>query len=91
LTRIARTKGMLAGQAIDVYLSGNVALIEGVVRTRANRVLLGNVVSLEPDVSRIDNRLAVAGSGDYSSSAPAENAPPRLQGYHPSTTPANGP
>jgi hypothetical protein len=91
LTRIARSKGMLAGRAIDVYLSGDVALVLGVVRSEADRVLLGNVVGLEPDVSRIDNRLAIAGSGGYSSSAPAENVPPRLEGYHPSTMPANGP
>jgi hypothetical protein len=60
LTRIARTKGMLAGPAIDVYLSGNVAMMRGLVHRHADRVLLGNVMGLEPDVSRIDNRLAVA-------------------------------
>jgi hypothetical protein len=71
LTRIARNKGMLVGRAIDVYVSGNAALVQGVVRTRADRALLGNVVGLEPDVSRIDNRLAIAGSGGLSSNAPA--------------------
>jgi hypothetical protein len=71
LTRIARTRGMLAAQAIDVCLSGNVALVQGAVRTQADRVLLGNVVGLEPDVSQIDNRLIVTGSGGLSSNAPA--------------------
>jgi hypothetical protein len=56
---------MLTGQAIDVYLSGNVALVKGAVRTGANRVLLGNVLGLEPNVSRIDNRLAVEGSDRF--------------------------
>jgi len=65
LTRIAHSRGMLTGQAIDVYLSGNVALVKGAVRTGANRVLLGNVLGLEPNVSRIDNRLAVEGSGRF--------------------------
>jgi hypothetical protein len=45
--------------------------VQGVVRSRADRALLGNVVGLEPDVSRIDNRLAIAGSGGLSSNAPA--------------------
>ena len=71
LTRIARTRGMLAAQTIDVYLSGNVALVQGVVRSQADRVLLGNVMGLEPDVSQIDNRLVVASPGGLSSSAPA--------------------
>ena len=43
-------RGMLAGHAINVYLSGNVALVQGVVRTAADRVVLGNVLGLEPDV-----------------------------------------
>ena len=65
LTRIAHSRGMSTGQAIDVYLSGNVALVKGAVRTGANRVLLGNVLGLEPNVSRIDNRLAVEGSDRF--------------------------
>jgi hypothetical protein len=59
VTRIARTRGMLAGPAIDVYLSGNVALVQGVVRTSASRTVIGNVLGLDPNVSRIDNRLVV--------------------------------
>jgi hypothetical protein len=74
LTRIAQSRGMLAGGAINVYLSGNVALIQGTLRTGANRTLLANVVGLEPNVSRIDNRLSVAPAGGYSSNA-AKNAP----------------
>ena len=79
---------MLAGQAIDVYLSGNVALVQGVVRTAADRVVLGNVLGLEPDVSRIDNRLVVAGYGSLSSNAPAGNVPRTLRK---ATTPARRP
>jgi hypothetical protein len=61
LTRIARSRGMLVGPVIDVLVSGNVAMVQGKVRTQANRLLLGNIVGLEPDVSRIDNRLTVSG------------------------------
>jgi hypothetical protein len=68
----------LASDAIDVYLRGNVALLQGAVRTHANRALLGNVVRLEPDVSRIDNRLAVAGARDYySPNSPGAEVSPR--------------
>ncbi len=87
LTRIARIRGMLAGHAIDVYLSGNAALVQGVVRTAADRTVLGNVLGLEPDVSRIDNRLVVQGYGTLSTGT----VPQRPQGYHASTTPAYGP
>jgi hypothetical protein len=91
LTRIARIRGMLAGQAIDVYLSGNAALVQGVVRTAADRAVLGNVLGLEPDVSRIDNRLVVRGYGNLSPHASTGNVRQRPQGYHASTTPAYGP
>jgi hypothetical protein len=58
-TRIARTRGMSAGPVINVYLSGNVALLQGVVRTAGDRTVIGNVLGLEPNVSQIDNRLVV--------------------------------
>ncbi len=67
LTRIARTKGMLSGHGIDVYLSNNMALLQGTVRTPGDRVLLANVLALEPEVRQIDNRLVVEGYGTLSS------------------------
>jgi len=67
LTRIARTKGMLSGQGIDVYLSNNVARLEGTVRTPGDCVLLASVLALEPGVRQIDNRLVAEGSGTLSS------------------------
>ncbi len=67
LTRIARSKGILAGRSIDVYLSNHVARIQGVVRSPADAVLLANVLALEPDVQRIDNRLVPVGVGGPSS------------------------
>lgn len=63
LTRIARSKGIMDSKAIDVYLSNNVALVQGAVHTPQDRVLLANVLALEPEVSLIDNRLVVEGSG----------------------------
>ena len=63
LTRIARANGMLAGPGIDVYLRNHVAVMEGAVRTQADRVLLANVLALEPQVRQTDSRLIIAGSG----------------------------
>jgi hypothetical protein len=57
LTRIARDKGMLAEGRLNVALYGSVAVIEGAVRTPGDRNALANVLSLEPRVQRIDNRL----------------------------------
>jgi hypothetical protein len=54
---------MLAGQDIDVYMSDNVARVQGAVRTPADCVLLKNVLALEPEVRQIDNRLVPAASG----------------------------
>jgi len=68
LTRIARSKGMLVGRGIDVYLSNNVALLQGTVPTAADRALLANVTALEPEVRQIDNRLVTEGGGPLSSS-----------------------
>jgi hypothetical protein len=67
LMRIARAKGMLAGKGIDVYLSNNIALLQGTVRTPGDCILLANVLALEPEVRQIDNRLVVEGSGTLSS------------------------
>jgi hypothetical protein len=91
LTRIARTRGMLSGPAIDVYLSGNIAVVQGAVRNAANRTVLGNVLGLEPDVSQIDNRLVVQGYASRRPNASAGNVRRSVQGYHANTTPAYGP
>ena len=61
MTQIARSKGMLPGQGIDVYLSNNIALLHGTVRTPGDSVLLANVLALEPEVLQIDNRLVAFG------------------------------
>ena len=69
LTRIARARSMLAGEGINVYLNNkNIALLLGSVRMPGDRVMLANVLSLEPDVGQIDNRLVVQGSPALSSS-----------------------
>jgi hypothetical protein len=91
LTRIARARGMLAGPAIDVYLSGDVALVQGLVRNVANGTVLCNVLGLEPGVSRIDNRLVVQRYGSRTSSTSAGNVPQNAQGYQARTMPAYGP
>jgi hypothetical protein len=67
LTRLARSKGVLSGNGIDVYLSNKAALVEGAVRTPGARVLLANILALEPEVTHIDNRLVAEGSGMLSS------------------------
>ncbi len=55
---------MLPGQqTIEVYMSNGVALVQGAVRTRDEGVLLLSVLSLEPQVQQIDNRLVVEGLG----------------------------
>jgi hypothetical protein len=59
LTSIARNKGMLTGSDIDVYLSDEVAIVQGKVRSPGDRTLLANVLSLNPGVQQIDNRLVV--------------------------------
>jgi hypothetical protein len=61
LTQIARSKGMLPGQGIDVYLSNSIALVHGTVRTPSDCVLLANVLATEPEVRQIDNRLVAFG------------------------------
>jgi hypothetical protein len=66
LTQIARTKGMLSGKGIKVYLSNNIALLQGAVRTPGDRVLLAYVLNLEPEVRWIDNQLVVKGSSELS-------------------------
>jgi hypothetical protein len=64
MTSIARARGMLAGQGINVYLSNNAALLQGTVRTPNDRDALANVLGLEPEVQRIDNRLQVNAAGN---------------------------
>jgi hypothetical protein len=59
LTSIARNRGMLMSNGINVYLSNDTALIQGVVRTPSDRASLASVLGLEPDVARVDNRLQV--------------------------------
>ena len=66
LTRIARDRGMLASPAIDVYLSGHVAILEGTVRTTHDRDLLANVAGLEPGIHQVYNGLATQSLGDAS-------------------------
>ena len=61
LTQIARSKGILPGQGIDVYLSNNVALLHGTVRAPSDRLLLANILALEPEVRQVDNRLVAFG------------------------------
>ena len=62
LTQIARTKGLLFGPAIDVYVSNNVALMQGAVGTPGDSTQLATALAHEPGVLRIDNRLVALGS-----------------------------
>jgi hypothetical protein len=64
LTRIARSRGMLVGKGINVYMSDDIALVQGTVRTPADSSALASVLSLEPNVEHVDNRLAVGGTGN---------------------------
>jgi hypothetical protein len=91
LTRLARNRGMLVGPAINVYLGGDVAVVQGVVRTAADRAVLRNVLGLEPDVSRIDDRLVVQGYGSRPANAATVNVRRSVQGYQAIVMPANGP
>lgn len=63
LTRLARSKGILSGPSITVYLSNNIARLEGTVHTSHDRALLASILGLEPVVRQIDNRLIVDESG----------------------------
>jgi hypothetical protein len=58
MTQIARDRGMLAGRGIEVSMHGDIAVMLGKVHTSAESATLANVLSLEPQVRRIDNRLA---------------------------------
>jgi hypothetical protein len=64
LTMIARTRGMLVGKGINVYISNDVAVVQGTVRSPADSAALASVLGLEPDVEHIDNRLSVAAAGN---------------------------
>jgi hypothetical protein len=58
MTQLARSRGMLAGPGIEVLMRGDVTVLQGKVHTSAEAATLANVLSLEPQVRRIDNRLA---------------------------------
>ncbi|MCC6126394.1 MAG: hypothetical protein IT426_15660 [Pirellulales bacterium] len=62
MTRIARDRGMLVGREIEVSIHGDIAVLQGTVHTPGEAVLLATVLSLEPKVRRIDNRLATEGN-----------------------------
>jgi hypothetical protein len=66
MTRIARSREMLVSRGIEVSMQGDIAVLQGTVHTPGEAVLLVNVLSLEPKVRRIDNRLAV-GSNEANS------------------------
>jgi hypothetical protein len=67
MTRTARTKGMLVGGGIDVYVNEKVARMSGTVRTPHDRALLATLLALEPGVAQVDNQLVVEGAGRPSS------------------------
>ena len=54
-------QGHAPRSGIDVYLSNNIALLHGTVRTLSDCVLLAKVLALEPGVRQIDNRLVAFG------------------------------
>ena len=62
LTQIARSRGLLFGPAINVYVSNNVALIQGAVGTLSDSNQLATALAHEPGVLQIDNRLVALGS-----------------------------
>ncbi len=62
MTQIARTKDLLFGPAIDVYVSNHVALIQGAVGTPGDATRLATALAHEPGVLRIDSRLVALGS-----------------------------
>jgi hypothetical protein len=62
VTQIARSKGLLFGPAIDVYVSNNVALIQGAVVTPSDSTELATALAQEPGVLLIDSRLVAVGS-----------------------------
>jgi hypothetical protein len=64
LTSLARDKGMLVGKGINVYISNDVAVVQGTVRTPADSAVLASVLGLEPEVEHIDNRLSVSTMGN---------------------------
>ena len=61
MTQIARSKGLLPGPAIDVYLSNNIAIMQGAVGTPATASCMAKVLALEPEVQQIDNHLVAIG------------------------------
>jgi hypothetical protein len=76
LTQIARTKGLLFGPTIDIYVSNNVALIQGAVGTTSDSTQLATALAHEPGVLRIDNRLVALGSVQATAQDPSEGQGP---------------
>lgn len=72
LTRIAQGRGILVSPRIDVYVGQSAAVIVGRVRSNGDRALLANVLSLEPTVRTVANRLAV---GSYQPNSTPANGP----------------
>jgi hypothetical protein len=64
MTAVADTGRMLAGKSINVYLSNGVAMIQGTVHSDNDRNMLAQVLSMEPEVIYIDNRLAPETAGN---------------------------
>ena len=76
MTQIARTKGLLFGPTIDIYVSNNVALIQGAVGTTSDSTQLATALAHEPGVLRIDNRLVALGSVQATAQDPSEGQGP---------------
>jgi hypothetical protein len=57
MTEIARRSGLLRSPVIDVYLSHNVALLQGAVGTSSDSALLASALALNRGLLRVDNRL----------------------------------
>ena len=64
-------QGLLFGPAINVYLSNNVALIQGAVGTPRDSTA-GNRPGSRAEVQRIDNRLVALGCVQATAGIPAE-------------------
>ena len=61
MTQVARSKGLLSGPGINVYLGNNVTILQGAVGTPNDCVMLAHLLALEPKVGQIDNRLVAIG------------------------------
>jgi hypothetical protein len=63
LTQTARDHGMQVYAPIRVSAASGTAIVRGVVGTAHDRLLIANMVLLEPGIDRINNRLIVAPAG----------------------------